>query len=137
MSSYSYTQLESGSGLEIPPVPLIEVEVSIPGTQPAETITRTAFLDTGADCSLVPFDILARVRATRAGSAERISGTGRGNVLVVPYLVGLRFDRYFSPFVRVRGCASEEIQGILLIGRDLLNKYRIEFNGLELTVTIH
>lgn len=136
MGTYAYTLLETEADVKIPAARLMKVQLSTPGNQPDITVDCTAFLDTGADCTLVAFEILAQIQATRVGAKERIFGTGRGSTIVVPYLVGLRFDRYFSPVVRVRGCASEELGGIVLIGRDLLNQYCIEFKGPALTFTV-
>ena len=132
MASYAYTLL----GENIPAAPLIQVTLSTPGIEPAIALECSAFLDTGADCTLVPFDLLVRVQAQVAGASEQILGTAQQTTSVVPYFVGMSFDCYFHPVIRVRGCPNEVLGGIILIGRDLLNQYCIEFNGPEKICTI-
>lgn len=56
--------------------------------------------------------------------------------LGIPYEVGLVFDSYEHSSFQVFGCSVEEIGELLIIGRDLMNHYRIEFNGQALTFTI-
>jgi hypothetical protein len=56
--------------------------------------------------------------------------------LGIPYEVGLVFDSYSYSNFRVFACSVEEMGELLIIGRDLLNLHRIEFNGQNLTFTI-
>ncbi len=132
MGSYAYTSL----GTEIPAAPLLQVQLATPGDNPPIALGCTAFLDSGADCTLVPFEFLIRVKATIAGARETVSGTAKGSTVVVPYFVGLKFDRFVLKVVRVRGCSSEDLGGVILIGRDLLNLFVLELNGPGLTYTI-
>jgi len=132
MSRYTYTSL----GTEIPPAPLIEVKLSTPGDNPLQTLNCTAFLDSGSDCTLVPLDLLIKVNAVVSGARAVVQGTSQGKTIVIPYFVGLSFDRFVYPAIQVRGCSSEALGGIILIGRDLLNNFILELNGKELTFTI-
>lgn len=132
MSIYAYTSL----GADIPAAPLIQVRLSSPEEKPSVTLSCTAFLDSGADCTLVPFDLLIKVNAVIAGSKETILGTSKGNAIVIPYFVNLSFDRFVYQTVRVRGCPSEDIGGIILIGRDLINNFVLELNGPQLIYKI-
>lgn len=96
----------------------------------------TAFLNSGADCTLVPYELLSEVGAKVTRAREMILGTSRGKTVVVPYFVSLSFDRFVCESIRVRGCASDDLGGIVLIGRDLINSFVLELNGIDLTFTI-
>ena len=135
-TAFPYTSVDASPQSSIPPAPLIKMAIATPGKQPKRTIECLGFLDTGADCTLVPFDILTVVQATVAGSRERITGTEKGSMMVIPYFVGVRLAQYSYPVVRVRGCPSQALGGMVLVGRDLLNRVCVEFNGPVLTFAI-
>jgi hypothetical protein len=132
MGTYRYT----GLGAEIPPMPIIPLELIKPGRFEAESVVGQAILDTGSDCTLVPIPWLIQVRAQVADDlrsvvdhrALQIPVGGQVSV-AIPYEVGLRFDRYRHFVFRVYGCPVEEIGDMALVGRDLLNLYRVEFDG--------
>jgi hypothetical protein len=61
---------------------------------------------------------------------------GGTKTIGIPHYVGLWMsDRLCSP-VKVFGCPEQEMGELSIIGRDVLNQYRIEFDGLNLTSTI-
>ena len=57
--------------------------------------------------------------------------------LGIPYEVGLVFDKYNYNNFSVFGCPVTEMGELLIIGRDLINFHRLEFNGKNLTFTVH
>jgi len=131
VGTYNYTFLSP----EIPAIPLISVQLTTPGQYRATQLECQAILDTGSDCTLVPIPLLVQVNAQIAGRSIRIP-VGGSLTIGIPYYVGLIFDSYTHPVIRVFGCPVDDIGEILLIGRDLMNQYRIEFNGSNLTFTI-
>jgi hypothetical protein len=50
-------------------------------------------------------------------------------VMGIPVMVGLVFGQYELSKVCVYGVSSEEIGDLGLIGRDILNRFTIEFDG--------
>jgi hypothetical protein len=50
--------------------------------------------------------------------------------------VGLTFGQYELSNIRIYGVGTEEIGTAGLIGRDILNQFKIDFNGPELTFEI-
>lgn len=130
MGIYRYSSL----GGQIPPIPLMAVKLTTPISSEL-AIDCDAILDTGSDCTLIPIPLLMRVNAKIAGVSIRIPFSG---VLTtgVPYKVGLIFDRYTCPEVLIFGCSVYEMGEELIIGRDLLNQYRIEFHGPNETFEI-
>jgi hypothetical protein len=132
MGVYRYTSL----GTIIPAIPILSLQLIKPGRFEEPAITGQAILDTGSDCTLVPIPWLIQAQAQVADRAVRIPVGGQVT-LGIPHEVGLRFDRYRHLIFRVYGCPTEEIGDIALIGRDLLNLYRVDFDGVERTFTIH
>jgi hypothetical protein len=126
MGTYRYTYLSS----EIPPIPIVPLELIKPGRfDGALSVVGQAILDTGSDCTLVPIPWLMQVQAQVADRSMRIPVGGQVTV-AIPYEVGLRFDRHRHFVFRVYGCPVEEIGEMALVGRDLLNLYRVEFDGV-------
>jgi hypothetical protein len=132
MGTYRYTRL----GSEIPPMPIMPLELIKPGRFEAESLVGQGILDTGSDCTLVPIPWLVQIHAQVADRALRIPVGGLAT-LAIPHEVGLRFDRYRHFVFRVYGCPVEDIGDIALIGRDLLNLYRVEFDGVKGIFTIN
>lgn len=131
MGIHQYTFLTS----DIPPIPLLSVQLATPGIEPRKTIDTQAILDTGSDCTLVPLPLLMQVNARIIGRSIRVPVAGN-NAIAIPHLVGLQFDQYGSVGIEVFGCPIDNIGELLIIGRDVLNRYRIEFDGQSLTFTI-
>jgi hypothetical protein len=109
--------------------------ISTPGLEPELSFEFQAILDTGSDCTLVPFDFLAKVKAQVCDRAIRIP-VGGTVALAVPYLVGLVFDHHIYPVHQVYGCSVETIGELLIVGRDILNLHRIDFDGPRQQFTV-
>jgi hypothetical protein len=84
----------------------------------------------GFGCTLIFFDFLAKVKGQVSDRAIRIP-VGGNVALAVPYLVGLVFDGHTHLVHQVYGCPMEAIGELPIVGRDILNLYRIEFDGLR------
>lgn len=56
--------------------------------------------------------------------------------IAIPHAVGLEFDQYRYAAFEVYGCSMDEIGELLIVGRDLMNRYRVEFDGQSLAFTI-
>ncbi|GAP95301.1 hypothetical protein [Leptolyngbya sp. NIES-2104] len=131
MGTHQYTFLDSN----IPPIPLLSVHLATPGLEPRRTIETQAILDTGSDCTLIPLPLLMQVNARIIGRSMRIPVAGN-NAIAIPHLVGLQFDQYNLAGIEVFSCPIDDIGELLIIGRDLMNRYRIEFDGQNLAFTI-
>lgn len=126
MGTYRYTRI----GSEIPAIPIIPLELIKPGRFEQPSVIGQAILDTGSDCTLIPIPWLMQVQAQVADRPIRIP-VGGLVTLAIPYEVGLRFDQHRHLVFRVYGCPVDEIGDLAIVGRDLLNLYVVEFNGLE------
>jgi hypothetical protein len=131
VTTHPYTVLSP----EIPSIPILQVALTLPGLESGNQLTALGILDTGSDCTLVPLPLLVRLTAKVAGRSLPISTSGI-KTIGSPHYVGLWMsDRLCSP-VKVFGCPEQEMGELSIIGRDVLNQYRIEFDGLNLTSTI-
>jgi hypothetical protein len=128
VSFYKYTILGNG---EIPSAPILDIKIISLDKNNIKTVNCSAFLDTGSDCTLIPLNFLAQIQAKVASSLTNIQVTGLGgkNVTVYPYYVSIVIDRYTIPLVKVYGCAIEDTNGIGILGRDILNRLCIKFDG--------
>lgn len=106
-----------------------------PGAMRQTGLVCSAILDTGSDCTLIPIPLLQRVNARIVARAIQIP-VGGVIAVAIPYVVGMAFDQYHLPALRVFGCSESDIGDMLLIGRDLMNRYRIEFDGPKLEFKI-
>ncbi len=131
MATYNYTFVST----VIPPIPLISVQLKSPSNPSSQSVDCQAILDTGSDCTLVPIPFVTSINGKVLDSSIRIPMGGK-MTLGIPYEVGLIFDRYNYPKIQVFACPVEDIGELLIIGRDLMNQHRIEFNGRDLTFTI-
>jgi hypothetical protein len=121
MGTYRYISL----GTDIPAIPIVPLELIQPGK-----------FDTGSDCTLVPLPWLIQVNAQIADRALRIPVCGQLS-LAIPHEVGIRFDKYRHFVFRVYGCSVDDIGEMALVGRDILNLYRVEFDAPNSIFTIH
>jgi hypothetical protein len=124
MGTYRYTSI----GTEIPAIPIMPLELIQPGQLDSPSVVGQGILDTGSDCTLVPIPWLIQVNAQIADRALRIPVCGQLS-LAIPHEVGIRFDRYRHFVFRVYGCSVDDIGEMTLIGRDILNLYRVEFDA--------
>lgn len=131
MGTYSYTFVSTA----IAPIPLISVTLKSPRFNSDSSIECQGILDTGSDCTLVPIPLVAKVKGKAKKGSVRIPFSGQ-MTLGIPYEVGLVFDGYEYSSFQVFACSAEEMGELLIIGRDLMNHHRIEFNGRDLTLTI-
>jgi hypothetical protein len=112
-------------------MPILRIKLGAPSSANSLSHDIQGIPDTGSDCALMPIPDLLKVidRAIRIPVCGQI-------VMAIPYAVGLRFDKYSISSCAVFGCAVEEIGEFSIIGRDLMNRYQILFNGLASEFTV-
>ena len=131
MSTYSYTFVSTA----IPPIPLISLTLKTPQANSDNLVKCQGILDTGSDCTLIPLPLVIKVKGQARKGTIRIPFSGQ-MTLGIPYEVGLVFDGYEHSSFQVFACSVEEMGELVIIGRDLMNHHRIEFNGRDLTFTV-
>jgi len=117
---YTYTYSEEYD----PPMPVIEVGVSLPKQNAAE-VTTLALLDSGSDGTLISIDLLESIGAKPVGPA-RVHGLWGGSQAATMYLVKLYIGPHQLYAIRVAGVA---VNDECLIGRNVLNQLVVILNG--------
>lgn len=131
MSRYRYTFISA----KIPSIPILSFQLTTPDLGAGLRIDCKGILDTGSDVTLVPLPLIMRLNIKAAGRFINIPFSGVVTV-GVSYEVGLIFDKYALSPIRVYGSPVDAMGEYLIIGRDLLNRYRIEFDGPNETFEI-
>jgi hypothetical protein len=131
VAQYAYQSISS----EAPEIPILTVNLFLPGDNRSPKISCISILDTGSDCTLLPITLLMQARARPTQGLRKIPVCGI-EVSAIPFFVGLTFGQYELPNIRIYGVGTEEIGTAGLIGRDILNQFKIDFNGPELTFEI-
>jgi hypothetical protein len=94
-------------------------------------------LDTGSDVTVVPMSLVSSLKA-RSIKATASTFKLLGEIVVgVPFFVKLSFDN--STFIKSKVFAVPDrvLNGEVIIGRNVLNRYVITFDGREEIFTIH
>ena len=121
-------QFEYDSDYPGPALPVVELGI----TGRAETRIISALVDSGADATLIPANIL------RAGDARKIDSSWARNISglryrVTMYAVDLGIGSFTFPDTEV--VANNHTDEIVL-GRDVLNQLIVTLNGLASVVEI-
>ena len=90
------------------------------------TVTQTAFLDTGADATVIPLSILQQVDARRLDRAFAKNMDGSRYEIML-YAVKVTIGSY--PIYGIEAIANDKTSEIIL-GRDALNQLVVTLNGL-------
>ena len=113
-----------------PSAPIVELEV---GTQrSAESVILPALIDSGADATLLPKELLIRVAARPVDTRILRTVTGARSSVSI-FSVWL----HIGPFTlhNIRAVGVESIEGAIL-GSDALNQLVVTMNGLATTTEI-
>ena len=115
-----------------PPAPFVHVTISRPDNAGAAAINVPAQLDSAADISVIPADLVERLQLVQLDETA-VVGFG-GHVSLSPaYLVNLALQPFDSIPVRV---LADRDEAFVLLGRDVLNRYRVLLDGPGLTVDL-
>jgi hypothetical protein len=118
VSKYKYKKL---GNLAIP-APVVPIEITPPTQNPTKTFPCEGILDTGCDCTLVPFEIISKLSLRSSpdiAGEQREIVMGVQKVTVVGFYGGIIFDGNLH-LMKFMGCESIYTQGYILIGRDIL-----------------
>lgn len=114
-----------------PPAPVVPIRIGVPNsTEPTEQ--HRAFLDSGADATAIPVELLWNIGARVVGQG-RLSGVTGVSVEVEVFRVVIYMPTGITYGIRAIG--SEE-SDVVILGRDVLNQWRIVLDGPGETVEI-
>ncbi len=91
----------------------------------AKEASLLALLDSGADNSIFPLNLLRRIGASYVDS-RRMIGAGGDTHMVNLYIVEVQIGAYRIPGIRAIGLKNSEA----IIGRDVLNHLIVTLDGL-------
>ncbi|MCS6910524.1 MAG: hypothetical protein NZM11_08150 [Anaerolineales bacterium] len=115
-----------------PPAPIIQLRVSAPFEAASEPVT-VALIDTGADLTLIPLDMLLKV-----GAPEMRQALARGvwdePRPVTLYQVDLHIADHKLVGVEVIGLDTDEPE--IILGRDVVNRLILLLDGPQLQLNI-
>ncbi len=114
-----------------PPAPFVLVTVGHPLTG-AELRDLPAQLDTGADCTIVPQSVFEALGLYSSGT-WKVKGVGGIEDELEFYPVALGIHRFPPRHVEVLAHWNEPW---ILLGRDILNDFRIVLDGPQLRLEI-
>ncbi|MGB0388283.1 MAG: aspartyl protease family protein [Ardenticatenaceae bacterium] len=126
MTTYSYLY----STTYDPPAPVIEIKVRSTGRKNFGSLT--ALIDSGADATMIPIDVLKQVGARYLRTLQMRGITGLAS-RVDTYLVVVRIGPHTIYGIRAIAMPPHS-EGI--IGRDVLNQLVVTLNGLATTTEI-
>lgn len=107
-----------------PPMPIVDLGVGRPGREKID-LTITALVDSGADGTLIPIDVLEEVGAGYVGEAHMRGIFGTGHEVSV-YLANLGLGPHVLEGIRV--IAVPEGSDVIL-GRNVLQYVVVTLNG--------
>jgi hypothetical protein len=122
-------------GEAIPAIPILTVQVFQARNRRSRRWDCPSIIDTGSDCTLLPLAMLMQAKGQPIQGMRRIPVCGM-EVMGIPVMVGLVFGQYELSKVCVYGVSDEEIGDWGLIERDILNRFKVEFDGPEMRFEI-
>jgi Aspartyl protease len=115
----------------VPPAPILEVTLFNPFQEDNRLYELDAFLDTGADRTLIPLEAVSILRLPLLD--ERVPMTGVGGAITKGFLcqTGIQFGKIRLSLLELVACEAAAIgaRDQMIIGRDILNRFCVRFNG--------
>jgi hypothetical protein len=132
MPEFHYTKIDGSS-----PIPIVKAYLQNPINHLLSTTSDFAILDTGSDITIVSYEIVAKLQLRLIDSQKSIPFRGLGKEAEgIPFRLELSFDN--QSYIRSRAIAVPNaiLNGEVIIGRNILNRYLITFNGPKLVFKI-
>lgn len=107
-----------------PPAPILPIEIAAPGRARTSHAVM-ALIDSGADATLLPIDVLEEIGARAVGYATLIGISDRPHLVEV-HIVNIVIGPHTLYAVRVLAMPTGSDS---IVGRDVLNHLTITLNG--------
>jgi predicted aspartyl protease len=116
---------------DVPPAPILRVSLFNPSQDSDRFYELDAFLDTGADCTLIPLEAVSVLRLVFLGNRVPVTGVGGATTRGFLCKTGIKLGEIQLPMVNIVACESFVLGGRdqMIIGRDILNQYCIKFDS--------
>ncbi len=132
MNDIPYTKIGAAS-----PIPILLVRFRNIDNREINAVAFDSILDTGSDLTLVPYQIISQLQATAIDRKQQVPFRGLGRTAqglayrLEVNLVGENFQG-----AKVIAIPDDIMQGEVIIGRNILNRYNINFNGPQLCFSV-
>jgi hypothetical protein len=129
--NYPYQVISIDSN--VPPAPILRVSLFNPVGDGVRRYELDAFLDTGADCTLIPLEAISVLQLPFLGHKFPVQGVGGAMTTGFLCQTGLWFGEMQFPLLEILACEANVVGGYdqMIIGRDILNRFCIKFDGRE------
>lgn len=132
MPDFLYTKVHG-----ISPIPIVTTYFSNLSNSSIVTTCDCEILDTGSDLTIVSFTLISRLHATAIDRQQSISFRGLGRSSQgIAYRVGMSFDGADFFRAKVIAVPDDILNDEIIIGRNILNRYAINFDGPNLVFNI-
>jgi predicted aspartyl protease len=115
----------------VPPAPILRVTLLYPDQTRDRRYELDAFLDTGADATLIPLEAVSVLRLPLLD--ERVPVMGVGGAITRGFLckTAIQLGPIGLPLINVIACQAAAIggQNQMIVGRDILNRCCMRFDG--------
>ncbi len=129
MTQYPYQIISTDPS--VPPAPILQVMLFSPVKNDDRVYVLDAFLDTGADATLIPLEAVSILRLPFLD--ERIPVVGVGGAITNGFLcqAGVQFGDVRLSLLEMIACESSSTGGRnqMILGRDILNQFCMKFDG--------
>lgn len=132
MLEFPYTKVNG-----ISPIPIITTYFRNLSEPSIITTCDCGILDTGSDLTIVSYTIISNLQATAIDRRQSISFRGLGRSSQgIAYRVGMSFDGMNFFGAKVIAVPDDVLNNEIIIGRNILNRYEINFDGRNLIFKI-
>jgi hypothetical protein len=132
MPDFLYTKVQG-----ISPIPIITTFFNNLSNPSIVTTSDCGILDTGSDLTIVSYSVISQLQATAIDRQQSISFRGLGRSSQgIAYRIGMSFDRIEFFRAKVIAVPDDVLNGEVIIGRNILNRYAINFDGRNLVFQI-
>ena len=132
MIEFPYTKLN-----DISPIPALSIYLQNPKISDLSTVFDCTILDTGSDLTIISYGIVSKLQLRPIDSEKSVVFRGLGQKSEgIPFRIRISFNRDNYITTRVIAVPDDVLNDEIIIGRNILNRYLITFNGPKLVFSI-
>jgi hypothetical protein len=132
MPDFPYTKIDGGS-----PIPIVRLHFKNPSDDSLTDRNDCGIIDTGSDITVVSYTIVSKLQLRPLPTRKNFLFRGLGQVNTgIPYLIKTSFDNKVFMDAKVIAVPDDILNGETIVGRNILNRFIITFDGPKLVFTI-
>jgi hypothetical protein len=132
MLDFSYTKIEGGS-----PIPIVRLYFTNPKNSLLIDSNDLGIVDTGSDITVISYTIISKLQLRPLQVKKDFVFRGLGQINTgIPYLIKISFDNKNFIDAKVIAVPDDILNGEVIIGRNILNRFVMTFDGPNLNFTI-